>query len=137
MSKREILFKAKSKATGDWVNGYYVFAQSILCRDNVHVMFDGFGLNCEVEINQDTLCQYIGMVDKNGEKIYEGDIMEFDAYGKHYVGDVRIIDGNACVYCDKCAPFLNDAIKKRGAVRIGNIYDNTQNGLNLSPIDTK
>lgn len=75
---REILFKAKTKKSGDWVSGYYVFASETLGKNNIHVMFDGYGLNMEVEIDPTTLCQYTGLTDQNGEKIFEGDIVTIE-----------------------------------------------------------
>lgn len=79
---REILFKAKRKDNGEWVEGYYVYCRkrticplgdSVKPEDEQHViMRDGFSdwnmpRNTVVyEINPDTICQYTGLTDKNG-----------------------------------------------------------------------
>lgn len=61
-----------------------------------------------------------------GKKIFEGDVMEFEAYGNLYKGVVTIEGGNTSVFCEGGSPFLDDAIKRHGAVKIGNIYDNPE-----------
>jgi len=66
------------------------------------------------------------LTDKNGKKIFEGDILSFSAYGENYKGDVRFIKGNFTIWCGKCAPFLDDALEKHSAIVIGNIFDNPE-----------
>lgn len=88
---REILFKAKRKDNGEWVEGYYIYhikrticplGDSVKPEDEQHViMQDGFSdwnmpRNTVVyEINPDTICQFTGLTDKNGQKIWENDIV--------------------------------------------------------------
>lgn len=82
---REILFRAKRKDDGEWVEGNYTKLK--WCNNIIHVAIpEGAEINSgntlyEVhDINPETLCQFTGMIDKNGKRIWENDIISINTY---------------------------------------------------------
>lgn len=74
---RKILFKAKRKDNGEWVEGQYVYITNPLTEDGKpikHLICNGTNIFNDL-IDPDTLCQFTGLTDKNGKKIWENDIV--------------------------------------------------------------
>lgn len=152
---REILFRGKRADNGEWVYGYYEYYNG---KYYVNVQTDkvnsgGYPIREFIEVIPSTVGQYTGLTDKNGKKIFEGDIVKTQPFydrpysdkrkSKKFIGVVkyktRIFNGNK--YCSKQCyngewglKFYKDFGKYThyswgelwNCEVIGNIHDNTE-----------
>lgn len=120
---REILFRAKREDNGEWVYGYYVRLPD--AAGAVHMMHVPAGnpdeCNATFYIDPKTLGQFTGLTDKNGVKIFEGDIVEYE--GKRY--SINYLPHYARFSAVKPNTVFCVFAYQRGEV-IGNIYDNPE-----------
>lgn len=130
---REILFRGKRVDNNKWIYGSLISLDAdsgyvYICENYEEAStlppIQLIRLNTHL-VEKETVGQYTGLRDKK-EKIFDGDIMSFEAYGKNYIGKVCFVDGNCGIDCGNAHPFCDDAINRRDAVKIGNIHDNPE-----------
>lgn len=141
---RDILFKAKRLDNGEWVEGSLI--TGVFCRlgqDIPYIFcpkeadydcFEDFSEENGIsEAQPDTICQYTGLTDKNGKKIWENDVVRYYdnlanmnkedlvKWNETHASFVRLHKskmGSQYLYIDEC-------IANRCEV-IGNIFDNPE-----------
>lgn len=132
---RDILFRAKRIDNGEWVYGCYIKTRDYLDNREIHLIIDidstVFPVN-EItdtnEVNLETLGQYTGLTDKNGAKIFEGDIVLKRTYQGKKLFPVAYHDG--MFHCgwgggSSTATHGYTLADKQIEV-IGNVYDNSE-----------
>ena len=149
---REILFKAKAinrdndyfrskYKNGDWVYGLVTKLYDERFETLPAEMTDENGIS-RIEVDHNTICQYTGLTDKNGNKIWENDVVkkhfytDYDACAnsEEYIGKVEYLDcawnitftdenNNKSVY----PMFMAIEFKEAEYYEvIGNIFDNPE-----------
>ena len=120
---REILFKAKRVDNGEWVEGalfdgikYCVIGQTIKFSPYIENECKIVGFN----VDRKTICQYTGLTDKNGNKIWENDVVRLPKLFGSEIGQVVYLVPNFRSYC-KAYGYTQLC----GEV-IGNIFDNPE-----------
>lgn len=118
---REILFRGKQIDNGEWVEG-----------DLNHCVMVGETHICQIEdnlsttihkIDKETVCQYTGLTDKNGRKIFEKDIVTINGEDEHFA--VKWDDDNARFVMSSGTLVVDfDSYWGREVEVVGNVHDN-------------
>ena len=138
---REILFRGKRKDTSKWTEGLTVFkldkyvymCKSSMCEITYDLQHNIKAITSKnpffVEVIPETVGQFTGLTDKNGKKIFEGDIVSFaDCWDTQHKGIVCWRSGSYDVDCSKSDKdiFRLFTAYACGAKIIGNIHDNPE-----------
>ena len=118
MTMREIKFRGKRIDTGEWVYGYLADENYINDINTVDLS--------SVEVDPDTVGQYTGLKDRNGQDVYEGDLL------RTLEGNIMIAEWVGSGIVTRCLTPTYDGMMNTNrysfpvSEKIGNIHDNSE-----------
>ena len=115
---REILFRGKRLDNGEWVEGYYLRIGPA-ANERAYIIPYYASTLYTYEVDPATAGQFTGLLDKNGKRIFEGDIVR----GPHIGDDLMTEPVEFSAVCG-WLPF--DYLREDLCEVIGNIHDNPE-----------
>ena len=122
---REILFRGKRTDNYEWIEGS--LCTTIPSDEDFYTIsyFDFEGYYIEEKVIPETVGQYTGLTDKNGKKIFEGDILTAHFVSNRYKQQFEVIFEKGIFFFDnKCVKVPVWDIYSFKV--IGNIHDNPE-----------
>ena len=105
----DTIFRGKRLDNGEWITGSLVTLNGKINHMNTYIMDDcasvgmndsGYTLGYFKEVDPRTVGQYTGLTDKNGQKIFEGDIVTGYFDGEKITGTI-VYGSNAQYYIER------------------------------------
>ena len=112
---REIIFRGKRLDNGEWVEGNLFVSDT---DGSTYILAGSRRVTIEWEVDPGTVGQYTGLKDKDGKRIFEGDILSLRTGRPHVVR----FENGAFILEDSAIP-MSFAIKFD---IIGNVHDNPE-----------
>lgn len=130
---KSILFRGKRIDNGEWVEGYYIYHKN---ADNGEIYWEsdpdhlGYYTDDIYSVDLATVSQYTGLTDKNGKKIFEGDIVK-TKYGRlckviYFISDCACCIDLIPINSKHRAPTAEDIFSSDNLEVVGNIHDNPE-----------
>ena len=123
---REIVFRGKRIDNGQWVAGFYCTNPEWDRKTygEHHWIISGKN-GIKYEVDPATVGQYTGLKDKNGKRIFEGDIVDILTENEE-IGVVEYEDGGFLVSADGFCVDFHANINGTDLDVIGNKWDNSE-----------
>lgn len=129
---REILFRAKDYS-GVINHSWCLGSLDITQKEHPIIIYpDRFGNKCKIFVDPKTVGQYTGLTDKNGKKIFEGDIVKAqdDIFGSPFCNGItgKVVYEETAFFIEPKDPMESQWLFNECAVYeiIGNIHDNPE-----------
>ena len=124
MAIREVIFRGKRADNGEWIEGS-LLGIDWCDKPSTYSIAPNTPVSVFYSVIPETVGQYTGLTDKNGTKIFEGDILTIENEGVYAA--IKYNESNAAFYVEDedHEDYLGEAWET-DVVIIGNIHDNPE-----------